>query len=93
MKLRVYKNKYGYERVDCPFCGYDARYHKSTHHQPDSLRGLKTHITNAAKNEALAYSIDKEATRTHLDYYINHTTDKKVVQTLKKRHFDSDLEI
>lgn len=93
MQLKKYKNKYGYERVDCPFCGYDAKVAKVTSVSPDPLRDLKRHITNQAKNEALLFCIDVKAEiGKHLAYYKAHTSEKKVVIT-NKRHFDDDLKI
>lgn len=81
-------------KVKCPFCIYEAHVAHITKTSPDPLRDLKRHLTNAAKNEALDYCIAPTPPLTpHLDYFRLHTSDKKVIRTLAKRVYDSDLEI
>lgn len=98
MKVEKYKNKYGYEKVKCPFCQYEAHLRKVTAQSPDPLRDLKRHITNAAKNEALDWFIKSTLAGTpetppHLKYYDKHTIEKPVVTTSSKRQYDNDLSL
>lgn len=91
MKVKTYKDKYGYLRVDCPFCGEFAYVATRVSNE---LRNLQRHIKNAAKNEALAFLLgDLSPKKTpHLDYFKEHTKRQKVVIT-DKREFDNDLKI
>lgn len=93
MKIKSYKDKFGYFRVDCPFCGEFA--YLASGDKTDELRNLKRHITNAAKNEALDFvlSADEALNVPHLDYYRKHTSDRPIVRSLTKRHFDDDMKI
>lgn len=96
MKLAPYTNKYGYERVKCPFCGYEANYRKGNGSDP--FMDLKRHITNQAKNEALKWMMfSKEKMRKaqmpeHLLYYQNHTSDERVVK-VEIRAYDEDMHL
>jgi len=86
MKVETYTNKYGHEKAKCPFCDYES------HTRVDKLAGIRRHIFNQAKNEALGLHFDVEHSREHLDYYQKHTSNKKVVVT-QQRVFDEDLEV
>lgn len=92
MKVKSYKDRYGYTRVDCPFCGEFA--YLASGHAIDELRNLKRHITNAAKNEALAFLVGTLSPKKtpHLDYYKEHTSFRKVTLA-DKRTFDNDLKV
>lgn len=93
MKVKTYADKYGYTRVDCPFCGEFA--YLAHGHRADELRNLKRHITNAAKNEALAFLVNDLSPKStpHLDYYKEHTTVQREVIKTNKRGFDNDLKV
>ena len=84
-KLKTRKNKYGFDVVDCPFCGAEE-------YARNDFRGLKSHITTMAKREALAVALDGLDTSPHLVYYKAHTVNHKVVVTPSRR-FDDDLQI
>ena len=92
MKLKKYKNKYGHERVKCPFCSHEAYVQSTSKYQLDPLRGLKQHIKNQAKNEALEVLVEGGKNTEHLDYFKKHTAKRKVVLTTV-RNFDDDLTI
>ena len=93
MKLEVHKNKYGYDYVNCPHCSKEVYVRVSSKTSPDALRNLKRHITNSAKDEALAVALDDKIPTPHLTYYKEHTSDEKVVVKPAKRAYDSDLSI
>jgi len=91
MKIKKTKNKYGHDRISCPFC--DEDFHLSNGRP---IANLQRHIRNQAKNEALAVLCGDVAEQPnevkHLTYYKAHTSKKQVVIT-DDRKFDDDLEI
>jgi hypothetical protein len=97
MQLNCYKNAYGHDVVDCPFCKEWAYVHGKF---ADPLRGLKQHITLAAKNEVFEKSLVMETNDVsgpdfetkHLDYYKLHVSEKSIVKKVK-REYDNDLKI
>lgn len=93
MKLEIHKNKYGYEYVNCPHCAKEVYVRVSSKTSPDALRNLKRHMTNSAKEEALAKAIGSTEPTPHLDYYKEHTSEKKAVVKVEKREYDDDLSI
>lgn len=88
MKLKISTTPYGHEVINCPFCDYFS-YVKRTAYDPTN--GIKRHITNAARAEALDVILEKKSKTPHLDYYKEHTAEKRI--TPNKRHFDDDLKI
>lgn len=92
MKIDIYKNEYGYDSIDCPFCNKRQYAREATKVSPDRLRDLKRHIKNQAKNEALElYCNEKTDKYPHLNYLKEHTTAKIVFSD--SRVFDNDLQI
>ncbi len=90
MEIKAYKNQYGYDTVNCPFCPQFAYLRKVVRTNPDALADLKRHITNQAKTEAFSVALGLGGPTPHFNYYKEHTTDKRVV-TPQKRVFDNDL--
>lgn len=89
INLKPYKNTYGHPRVDCPFCGYDAKF------RGPGFNDLKRHITNQAKNEALELIVAGKgeiAKYKHLEYYKKHTSNTVTI-TIPMRKFDDSFKI
>lgn len=97
MKIEKIKTKYGYWKLQCPFCDYQAFDRPITKVSPDPLRDLKRHITNEAKNEAFFDAISPDETddtqMRHLNYYREHTDEKPEKKTKVKRQYDSDMSL
>ena len=92
MKIEIYKNDYGYDSVDCPFCKKRLYAREATKVSPDRLRDLKRHIKQQSKNEALTFILDGSKDTDlipHLNYLKAHTKAKIVLSD--SRVFDSDL--
>lgn len=95
MEIKSRKNAHNFDVADCPFCEYFAYIRPVTKASPDPLRDLKRHITNQAKNEALAHLIGDLNTMEilHFDYYKVHTQTKRIVSSVEKRQYDEDLKL
>lgn len=92
MKLLVYKNQYGYFRVQCPFCGEGTYYRERRGRDP--LLDLRRHFINRAKQEALdCYLAKYQTTPPHLKYMQEHAKEKIIMPTTAKYQFDNDLEV
>lgn len=94
MELKSYKNIYGYDVVECPFCKQVQYVRDVTKSNPDSLRDLKRHITNSAKNEAFVIMVTGDSeSNLHLEYYKDHTSAVKVIKPINKRQYDNDISV
>lgn len=94
--LKTYKNDYGHDRIDCPFCSTPCRAKKGYGaNGVPSLTALFTHITAEARKEAFALAIANggdTVAPTHLNYFKEHTKEGVVVK-VGKREFDDNIRI
>lgn len=91
MKITPFKNEYGNEIINCPFCSYWCYTRKSTKISPNPLRDLLRHIHNESKKEALEIILNNNIYFPHLDYFREHTTIAPEMKKYIKRNFDNDL--
>lgn len=98
MEVKIYKNDYGHDSIDCPFCGERCYARPATKVSPDRLRDLKRHILNRAKAEALDWILNdpsKQVTNremgSHLKYVKDHLREKPPQLTTGKYLWDGDL--
>lgn len=92
MKLKLYKNQYGYLRVNCPFCNEPTYYRQRKGRDP--MMDLRRHFINRARQEALDYYLGKyPEIPAHLQYVKDHTKEKVQVKTISNYQFDNDLEV
>ncbi len=89
MKIKLFKNKYGYERAQCPFCEVSA-YTKNKIH-PFRLKYLQRHIINQAKDEALQFCLNGTKNTPHLDFTKQHTKVGALKIITSKYQFDDSL--
>jgi len=91
MKIEIYKNDYGYDSVNCPFCNKRQYVRPATKVSPDRLRDLKRHIKNQAKNEALEFVCENKKDTPHLNYLKERTKPRIIISD--SRVFDEDLQL
>lgn len=90
MEIKREKNKYGWFKVSCPFCGKEC-----FSRDKSPLGGIRNHILGEAKKEAFALALSNSISAStgqtpHLEYYKEHTSDQPVTKVLK-RQFDDDI--
>lgn len=93
MEMKIYKNGYGYDKVDCPLCGKASSYGRGT--DKDKLAHLKRHILAQGRKEALEWFLDQsQPPAKHMSYAKEHATlvEKKIIAT-GEYVFDADLKI
>lgn len=86
MKVEIYTNKYGYERVKCPFCSIEC-FWKGTKKE----NGLQRHIALGARDEAFRVALGDIVDTPHLTYY-KANTKQKVVPSITTREFTDTIE-
>lgn len=96
MELKLYKNKYGWGRVDCHICKAEVRAQESANPKKQ-LAGIYNHILLESKKEIWQKSLAGDSTTEpvatpHFDYYKAHTKEGVVVKATK-REFDDDIEV
>lgn len=91
MKIKVYKNEYGYERAKCPFCQEDAYTRGKVGN--DKFKCLIRHLINQAKNEALNVHLNSKTETHHLTYVKGHFKFVTPTLVLSKYQFDNEFTV